>query len=240
MDERPADEVGPGKCASGALGAVWPRLEPGSFYGQYDGADVLAAHCCAQGLVAQVQAARTGEPSTLGAYEIGKLQNLADYANRRLVSLNGAQISRQDYFGIISGLSDLINVSKLLTIETQTQLTSFAATGRIGKDIVDFDINMLGGNVPSRPAVAGVEIANAAVSEVLLAINHYSEAARTIFETLAKQAELLKEKDKEVYSEFNELLELLKELGPCRKDRDREADRATPAPGITADPTPPR
>jgi hypothetical protein len=143
---------------------------------------------------------------------INKLANLAEYANRRLVSLNGAQISRQSYLGILSGLSDVINVSKLFTLEAQEQLRTFMTVGKIGEDMVDFDINMVGGNLPSRPLVAGVEIESAALQKIAGFLAKAGEGIRTVAETAAKQAELLKENDAEVYSEFNELLELLKEL----------------------------
>jgi hypothetical protein len=49
--------------------------------------DALEAQQVAQNLVAQVQAARAGEPSTLGAYEIAKLQSLADSLKDQQVEL---------------------------------------------------------------------------------------------------------------------------------------------------------
>lgn len=63
--------------------------------------DAQEALRTAQGLVAQVQAARTGEPSTLGAYEIGKLQNLADTLKEQQIQLLG-ELKLQKTLGVLA------------------------------------------------------------------------------------------------------------------------------------------
>jgi len=48
-----------------------------------------------------VQAARAGEPSTLGAYEIGKLQNLADTLKEQQIQLLG-ELKLQKTLGVLA------------------------------------------------------------------------------------------------------------------------------------------
>jgi hypothetical protein len=143
---------------------------------------------------------------------INKLANLAEYANRRLVSLNGAQISRQTYLGILSGLKDFINVTKLLHMETGKYKNTITATSKIAGEVSDINLTVAGGNLPSKPVILGIGITEKALVGVAEGFAHVFEVMREVAELAAEQAELLEKNDQEVYSEFNELLELLQEL----------------------------
>jgi hypothetical protein len=146
---------------------------------------------------------------------INKLANLAQYANRRLVSLNGAQISRQTYLGILSGLKDVYVILKdLKETRDSVHLAGLVYSPNLdGKlEVTKQDINMVGGTLPSLPAqisVVGYGEVAAVLKKTEIKLNAYS---KKIAEIAIEQAELLKENDAEVYGEFNELLELLKEL----------------------------
>jgi hypothetical protein len=63
--------------------------------------DAQEALRTAQSLVAQVQAARAGEPSTLGAYESGKLHNLADTLKEQQIQLLG-ELKLQKTLGVLA------------------------------------------------------------------------------------------------------------------------------------------
>jgi hypothetical protein len=146
---------------------------------------------------------------------VNKLANLAQYANRRLVSLNGAQISRQTYLGILSGLKDVYVILKdLKETRDSVHLAGLVYSPNLdGKfEVTKQDINMVGGTLPSLPAqisVVGYGEVAAVLKKTEIKLNAYS---KKIAEIAIEQAELLKENDAEVYGEFNELLELLKEL----------------------------
>ena len=146
---------------------------------------------------------------------INKLSNLAEYANRRLVSLNGAQISRQSYLGILSGLKDVYVILKDLK-ETKDSVNlaqlNYGPNLKGNLEVTKQDINMVGGTLPSLPAqisVIGYGQVTAFVETTEIKLNAH---LKKIAEIAIEQAELLKENDAEVYGEFNELLELLKEL----------------------------
>ena len=143
---------------------------------------------------------------------INKLANLAEYANRRLVSLNGAQISRQSYLGTIMGLEAAISVVSSLEKETTKMMGFQRDMGSYDLKLVKNNVNLAGGELASLPAA----LASVAVGDVLYTVqktvNHALERLEKGLELAKTEAELLKENDEEVYSEFNELLELLKEV----------------------------
>jgi hypothetical protein len=143
---------------------------------------------------------------------VNKLKNLAEYANRRLVSLNGAQISRQDYFVTIAGLEAALagvslmhaTVTKKGELKTEKNKTSL--------DLTKANINLAGGELLSLPPALSVAVAGEGEQLIFNVVREGVERAKVALELSITEAELLKEKDAEVYSEFNELLELLKEL----------------------------
>ncbi|MEY4245551.1 MAG: hypothetical protein RLZZ245_3136, partial [Verrucomicrobiota bacterium] len=143
---------------------------------------------------------------------INKLANLAEYADRRLVSLDGAQISRQTYLGILSGLKDFISATKLLRIEAEEISKTISGFQHTAEEISSINLTVVGGNAPSKPVIAGIAIAGDTAKSVATKVAHVFEVLREVAELAAGQAELLEKNDQEVYSEFNELLELLKEL----------------------------
>lgn len=143
---------------------------------------------------------------------LNKLSNLAEYANRRLVSLNGAQISRQDYFGVISGLEVSLGVLSLFEKETEELKQELIQITDKGIKIADQNFNLLGGTVPTVPLQLGGIGTQQLVLFPVKTVKKGLEVAIKTLELAKTEAELLKEKDAETYSEFNELLELLKEL----------------------------
>jgi hypothetical protein len=143
---------------------------------------------------------------------INKLANLAEYASQRLVSLDGAQISRQTYLGILSGLKDFISGTKLLSEEAGEVKDEILEFKRSAENVADINITVVGGNAPSKPVLAGIAITGDTAASVARNVAHVFEVLREIAELAAEQAELLEKNDQEVYAEFNELLELLKEL----------------------------
>ena len=88
VDEGPADGVGPGKRAPGAVGAVRPRLGAGRIHGQYGRADVLAADCLSQGLVAEHAQDDRGEPVFLDAAKEEDLEKYRGKLRRAIVLLS--------------------------------------------------------------------------------------------------------------------------------------------------------
>ena len=143
---------------------------------------------------------------------INKLSNLAEYANRRLVSLDGAQQSRQTYLGIISGLKDFISATKLLHDEAGEVENVISGFQHTSEETSAINLTVVGGNAPSKPALLGIGFASEASKKIAREVAHVFEVLREVAELAEGQADLLKENDKEVYSEFKELLELLKEL----------------------------
>ena len=143
---------------------------------------------------------------------INKLANLAEYANQRLVSLDGAQISRQTYLGILSGLKDFISSTNLLKEESEKVSTTISGFQHSAEEIASINLTVVGGNAPSKPVIAGIAITGKTAKGVAEGFAHAFEVLREVAELAAGQAELLEKNDQEVYSEFNELLELLKEL----------------------------
>jgi hypothetical protein len=63
--------------------------------------DALEAQQVAQNLVAQVRAARAGQPSTLGAYEISKLRGLTDSLRDQQVEVQ-SELKMQRILGKIA------------------------------------------------------------------------------------------------------------------------------------------
>jgi hypothetical protein len=143
---------------------------------------------------------------------INKLANLAEYASRRLVSLDGAQQSRQNYLALISIASDAKTVLEALVKETEFTLTGVRETLKVADSAIPDNINLIGGSVPFVPAKVGFSSIKATATIPVEGFKSGTEIAAILVEGAKAQLELLKEKDSEVYSEFNELLELLKEL----------------------------
>jgi hypothetical protein len=143
---------------------------------------------------------------------VNKLSNLAEYANRRLVSLNGAQISRQSYLGVISGLEAAIALWSLKSKEaTETLRTVSDRRGTI-TGLTKVNLNLAGGELSSLPAGFTADRVAAAEFVVVKKVKESVELIAKGLELAKTQAELFKDNDAEVYGEFNELLELLKEL----------------------------
>jgi hypothetical protein len=143
---------------------------------------------------------------------VNKLSNLAEYANRRLVSLDGAQISRQTYLGIIAGLTPAVELAKHLSEETEKLVAATAEEVDDLIEIVDTNINFAGGQAITKPAVISLESGKILSVAAVKVPGKISEYVALVLELAKAEAELLEKNDAEVYSEFNELLELLKEL----------------------------
>jgi len=143
---------------------------------------------------------------------INKLSNLATFANQRLVSLNGAQISRQSYLGTIMGLEAAISLASSLEDETQQEIAYTRKKVGDTLTLTKINVNMVGGELSSLPAGFAVSAAGDVILGVQKTVNHAIEYLVKGLELLKAEAELLEKNDAEVYSEFNELLELLKEL----------------------------
>jgi hypothetical protein len=143
---------------------------------------------------------------------VNKLKNLATFATQRLVALDGAQQSRQDYFASISALSDL----KVL-LDTQDEEETKLVNGSYSRQeneavLTKFNVNIIGGELASLPLAVSAEALEEAAIFAIKVKNKFTIALKVINELALSQAELVKENDAEVYGEFNELLELLKEL----------------------------
>jgi hypothetical protein len=143
---------------------------------------------------------------------VNKLANLAQYANRRLVSLNGAQISRQSYLGTIMGLEAVISLAS--SVEKETQETMAFTRKKVDNtlQLTKINVNLVGGELSSLPAGFAVSATGDVILGVQKTVHHVYERLVKGLELLKTEAELLKDNDADVYSEFNELLELLKEL----------------------------
>ena len=143
---------------------------------------------------------------------INKLANLAEYASRRLMSLDGAQISRQSYLALISAATDLKTIFET-TVKTTEQIEgAITSTFNIQKAIIPNNINIAGGDLPFAPIKGAITAVNGIALKPVEGVKSFQEISAIIAEGLKAQLELLKENDADVYSEFNELLELLKEL----------------------------
>ena len=143
---------------------------------------------------------------------INKLANLAAFADRRLVSLNGAQISRQSYLGLISGANATKTLLESLVKETEYVVEITDTIFETSHAAIPKNINIVGGQVPFVPIDAASEAVYGTVTLPVEGFKSGTEIAAIVTEGLKVQLELLKENDADVYSEFNELLELLKEL----------------------------
>jgi hypothetical protein len=143
---------------------------------------------------------------------INKLANLAQYANRRLVSLNGAQQSRQDYLGLIMAANLWKGVNEILSKRLEHAVHAVDVAARPAAEAANLEPNAVGGNVPARPLAISVQLSAWVAKKVAVLGLEGAESLAAWAEVTAKELELLKEKDAETYSEFNELLELLKEL----------------------------
>jgi hypothetical protein len=143
---------------------------------------------------------------------VNKLANLAEYANWRLQALDGAQISRQDYLGLIMAANLVKGVNEYVEKKAKHAIEWTTWAQAAPEEAANLDPNVVGGNVPARPGAIMIQSLAFVGKNALAVIGSGSEAASAAAEALAKQLELLKEKDAEVYGEFNELLELLKEL----------------------------
>ena len=143
---------------------------------------------------------------------INKLANLAEYASRRLMSLNGAQISRQDYLGLISTANDVKAVVEIFQNTAEGLEGQIHAINDSALAFVPTNINFAGGSFPFTPALGILSVQRGLTLAPVEVAKDAAERTVIVMEALKAQLELLKEKDAEVYSEFNELLELLKEL----------------------------
>lgn len=143
---------------------------------------------------------------------INKLANLAEYANWRLQALNGAQISRQDYFGLISAANAAKTVFETTAKTTEKIKGVIASSFDSGKAMIPDNVNLAGGNLPFRPLYGAITAYKTVALTPVEGLKSFQEISAILAEGLEAELELFKEKDAEVFSEFNELLELLKEL----------------------------
>jgi hypothetical protein len=143
---------------------------------------------------------------------VNKLANLAQYANRRLVSLNGAQISRQSYLGVISAANAAKTFFETTAKTTEKIKGTISNSFDLGQDLIPDNVNLAGGNLPFRPLYGALTASKKVALTPVEGIKSFQEVSAILAEGLKAELELLKDNDADVYSEFNELLELLKEL----------------------------
>jgi hypothetical protein len=143
---------------------------------------------------------------------VNKLSNLAEYANRRLVSLNGAQISRQSYLGVISAANAAKTFFETTAKTTEKIKGTISNSFDLGQDLIPDNVNLAGGNLPFRPLYGALTASKEVALTPVEGIKSFQEVSAILAEGLKAELELLKDNDAEVYGEFNELLELLKEL----------------------------
>ena len=143
---------------------------------------------------------------------INQLANLATFAGQRLVSLEGAQISRQTWLPLISAANATKTALEMTVEEVKFTITGTNALLKISEHSIPKNINLVGGQVPMVIPEVGVASVNAAATLPVEGLKSGAEIAAIVAEGSKVQFELLKENDADVYDEFNELLELLKEL----------------------------
>ena len=143
---------------------------------------------------------------------VNKLKNLATYTQQRLVSLDGAQISRQSYLRILSGLEDALSISKFWSDKFNAAVRRQTQTTLSKIEVIDINLNLAGGTLGSLPGKVAELVGDKVEYLIIEKTREFLVHLRETIEGVIKQTELLKENDAEVYSEFNELLELLKEL----------------------------
>jgi hypothetical protein len=159
---------------------------------------------------------------------LNKLQNLATYAQWRVTSLDYTQKSRQNYLGLISIASDAKTVLEALVKETDFTLTGVSETLKVADSAIPTNINLIGGAVPFVPAKVGFSSIKATATIPVAGFKSGTEIAAILVEGAKAQLELLKENDADIYSEFNELLELLKELSnELQEDPSKRLNMAT-------------
>jgi hypothetical protein len=143
---------------------------------------------------------------------LNKLKNLATYAQWRITSLDYTQKSRQNYFGAIATLEPIIAAWSLVEkqLTTAVQVQTGTENGKLV--LTKTNVNLTGGELASLPAGAVTFAAGQVTLAVTKKVKHSVEIIENVLELAKAEAELVKENDKEIYSEFNELLELLKEL----------------------------
>ena len=143
---------------------------------------------------------------------LNKLQNLATYAQWRLASLNGAQQSRQDYLVLITALKQAKNFLETQDEETKELREGVWNGAERRLELTKQNLNIAGGELASFPAALSWEALASAEIFTVSVTNKVIKYSKLLTEMALTQAELLKDNDKEIYSEFNELIELLKEL----------------------------
>lgn len=143
---------------------------------------------------------------------INKLQNLATYAQWRLASLDYTQKSRQNYLGLIAALTPAVALAKEASKETEKLVADITEVVDDQIKIVNTNFNFAGGEAITKPSVIALDASKVLSVGAVKVAGEVSEGFALALELAKAEAELLKENDKEIYSEFNELLELLKEL----------------------------
>ena len=143
---------------------------------------------------------------------INKLQNLATYAQWRMYSLDQAQKSRQNYLELITALKQAKNLLETQDEETKELREGFWNGANRRLELTKQNLNIVGGELASFPAaLSSNAFADAEIFTVTVT-NKFIKYSKLLTEMALTQAELLKDNDAEIYAEFNELLELLKEL----------------------------
>jgi hypothetical protein len=143
---------------------------------------------------------------------INKLSNLATFAKQRLVSLNGAQISRQSYLGTIMGLEGVLTAVSLMHATTTEISKTKIENKKTTIDTTKANLNFAGGEMLTLPPTIVAALGAEGEAVIFNRVNVGLERTKAAFELAITEAELLKDNDAEVYGEFNELLELLQEL----------------------------
>jgi hypothetical protein len=127
-------------------------------------------------------------------------------------ALKGTQEARRFYLTEQIGFVLWEQFYKQIEFETDSAARKIKGTFGIAGAVADIDLTVAGGNAPSRAAIFGIGVGEELALDAVALLKKVNAFVEFFTNSLKEIGELTKESDKEIYGEFNELLELLKEL----------------------------